>query len=361
MICIDFTIQERTIYQSQPKIYLTFLRQFCCSPFNTELSINCKTFDEIILLLRGNNYKNLKLYNNKLYSYTKHVFELEQNMIGLEDEEIKRQIERNLTENNKKIELITRDLNMAYSTEEYYKNLEKTIKNSTEVECSICFCDIESMTMTKCGHVFCTECIHTVENLKCPTCSKQYLKKDLIVVDNSIKKEKETEKLSEFEKKLNSYGSKIKMIIKWIIKTLESPDNNIIIFMEWETVMNRIKEILRELNISSEVCKGNKASREKAISRFNSPEGRIIMLCSAYASHGTNLTKANKIAIINPIGGTAKYREDIEDQAIARAKRIGQKRDIDVIRFVIRNTIEEDLYKESLNQDAPKHNIITIA
>lgn len=360
VVWIDFTIQERTIYQSQKNYYntLTFLRQFCCSPFNTEFSTNCKTFDEIIELLRDNNYKKLRQLNKNLENYTKNLVELQNNVNGLPDNEENRlvlqQVRRNINDFNRRIEIVVRDLTVANSTEQYYKNLEENVKKSDDIECSICFCDIESMTMTKCGHVFCTECIGMVQNNKCPTCSKSYTKKDLIIVDNNPVKEEEQ------KDELSKYGSKIKAIVKWVMKTLEDPENNIIIFMEWENVMTRIRDVLAEFKISSEICKGNKFSREKAIGRFNSPQGRIIMLCSAYASHGTNLTKANKIAIINPIGGSVKYREDIEDQAIARAKRIGQKRDIDVVRFVIRNTIEEELYKESLRDGAPEHEVINI-
>lgn len=359
VIWINFTIQERTIYQSQQNNFntLTFLRQFCCSPFNTEFSINCKTFDEIIELLRDNNYKKLRQLNKNLEYYTKHLVELQNNVDGLPDNEDNRlvlqQVRRNINDFNRRLEIVVRDLTVANSTEEYYKNLEENIKKSDDIECSICFCDIESMTMTRCGHVFCTECIGMVQNNKCPTCSKPYNRKDLIIVDNNPKEDQQKDELSK-------YGSKIKAIVKWVMRTLEDPENNIIIFMEWENVMTRIRDVLAEFKISSEVCKGNKFSREKAIDRFNSPQGRIIMLCSAYASHGTNLTKANKIAIINPIGGSVKYREDIEDQAIARAKRIGQKRDIDVVRFVIRNTVEEDLYKESLRDGAPQHEVINI-
>lgn len=359
IIWIDFTIQERTIYQSQINHYnsITFLRQFCCSPFNTELSLTCKTFDEIIELLRDKNYKRLRMLNRDLQTYTNHIAQLQENVNGLPDNEenrvILQQVRRNLNDFNRRLDIVARELVVVNSTEEYYKNLEENIKKSDDIECSICFCEIESMTMTKCGHVFCTECINMVQNMKCPTCAKPYANRDLIIVDNNPKEEENKDELSK-------YGSKIKAIVKWILKTLEDPENNIIIFMEWETIMTRIRDVLLQFKVPSEICKGNKFSREKAIERFNSPQGRVIMLCSAYASHGTNLTKANKIAIINPIGGSVKYREDIEDQAIARAKRIGQKKDIDVVRFVIRNTIEEELYKESLRADAPQHAVINI-
>jgi len=354
VIWIDFTIQERAIYESQSTRNLTFIRQFCCSPFDTEFSMTCKTFDEIIELLTKKNAKDIVILVKNVQAYSQQIYGLEQNMIGIEDENIVAQVQRHLNVNKNQLKNFERDLVNARATESYYKNLEEIITTTDDVECSICMCDIESMTITRCGHVFCTGCIAMVANNKCPTCTAPYKKTELVIVNNEKNESEDPE--ADYKK----YGSKVRVIIKWIIKTLETPENNIIIFMEWEPVMSSIKTILANIGISSEICKGNKPTREKAISRFNASEGRIIMLCSNYASHGTNLTKANKIAIINPIGGTPAFREDIENQAIARAKRIGQKRDIDVVRFVIKNTIEEDLYKESLNKNGPEHEIIVI-
>jgi len=356
IIWIDFTIQERAIYESQSARNLTFIRQFCCSPFDTEFSMACKTFDEIIELLTKKNTKDIVTLVKHVQAFSQQIYELEQNINGIEDENIVRQVQRNLTYINSKLKDYERDLVSARATESYYKNLEEIITTTDDIECSICMCDIESMTITRCGHVFCTGCIAMVANNKCPTCTKPYKTTELVIVNNEKNDEEEEDPEADYKK----YGSKIRVIIKWILKTLETPENNIIIFMEWEPVMSSIKTILANIGIPSEICKGNKTTREKAISRFNASTGRIIMLCSSYASHGTNLTKANKIAIINPIGGTPAYREDIESQAIARAKRIGQKRDIDVVRFVIRNTVEENLYKESLSKTGPEHEIIVI-
>jgi len=396
IVWIDFTIQERYIYQSQLHLDLLFVRQFCCSPFNTEFGYKCKTFDEIIDMLRKKNNDEIRQTINSREAYIKNIAELNNNIRRLAEaappppppppfvigqivnqfdgpavpvaapagplngnERLLAQANRTLRDNQTQLAILEKKLNEARSIEEYHKNLEKVIKNTEEVECSICLCDIEQMTITKCGHLFCSECISLVANKKCPTCQKGYTMKDLVIVNNEKYKEPEAE-LSEIESKINKSGSKIKAIIKWVIQTLKTPDNNIIIFMEWESVMHSIKEILGSIGIPSEVCMGSKGRRQNAINNFNAPTGRIIMLCSAYASHGTNLTKANKIAIINPISGTPKYREDIENQAIARAKRIGQSRDIDVVRFVIKNSIEEDIYNKSFDVNAPTHNVLTI-
>jgi SNF2 family DNA or RNA helicase len=70
----------------------------------------------------------------------------------------------------------------------------------------------------------------------------------------------------------------------------------------------------------------------------------IILLSSRNAASGINLTAANKIILLEPVYGTKEYRYNIESQAIGRADRIGQKRPIDVLRFIIKDTIEEDIF-----------------
>ena len=64
-------------------------------------------------------------------------------------------------------------------------------------------------------------------------------------------------------------------------------------------------------------------------------------MSSKLAASGANLTQANKIIFLEPIFGDETYRNDIEAQAISRSLRIGQKNTLEVIRFYIKETIEE--------------------
>ena len=75
------------------------------------------------------------------------------------------------------------------------------------------------------------------------------------------------------------------------------------------------------------------------------------MLSSKNAASGINLTEANKIVLIEPVYGTDQYRQSIEAQAIGRADRIGQKRPIDVYRFIIKDTVEEKIVNGTLKED----------
>ena len=51
------------------------------------------------------------------------------------------------------------------------------------------------------------------------------------------------------------------------------------------------------------------------------------------------------------LGPIADWGLNIENQAIGRADRIGQKRPIEIIRFIIKNTIEEDILNDNNQLD----------
>ena len=75
------------------------------------------------------------------------------------------------------------------------------------------------------------------------------------------------------------------------------------------------------------------------------------MLSLKNAASGTNLTEATHILFIEPINATSEECKAIEGQAIGRACRVGQKNKIMVMRILIENTIEEEIYKNNYNKN----------
>jgi SNF2 family DNA or RNA helicase len=75
------------------------------------------------------------------------------------------------------------------------------------------------------------------------------------------------------------------------------------------------------------------------------------MLSSASAASGTNLTAATTVIMLEPISGTYEYRRNTEFQAIGRAYRMGQTKKVTVVRFIVKDTIEEDIYNANKQED----------
>ena len=113
-----------------------------------------------------------------------------------------------------------------------------------------------------------------------------------------------------------------------------------------------VGEVLDDYGIKNVFCKGNVWQRDKAIREFNSDKNiKVIMLSSESAASGTNLTKAEMVILLDPVYGTYEYRRNTEWQAIGRAYRMGQTKQVQVVRFIVKNTVEEEIYNMNKSMD----------
>ena len=77
--------------------------------------------------------------------------------------------------------------------------------------------------------------------------------------------------------------------------------------------------------------------RSKAIYEFrNDPEICVFLVSLKAGAIGLNLTVAKHVFLVDPWWNPA-----VEDQAIERVHRIGQKEKVTVVRFICEKTIEE--------------------
>jgi hypothetical protein len=75
------------------------------------------------------------------------------------------------------------------------------------------------------------------------------------------------------------------------------------------------------------------------------------MLSSESAASGTNLTAASTVILLDPVYGSYEYRRNTEWQAIGRAYRMGQQKPVTVARFIIKDTVEEEIYNMNKEED----------
>lgn len=64
----------------------------------------------------------------------------------------------------------------------------------------------------------------------------------------------------------------------------------------------------------------------------------------AYACTGTNLTEATHIVLLDPVAGSREAARATEGQALGRAHRLGQTKQLTVLRLIMENTVEHKLY-----------------
>ena len=371
---LEFTSQERSIYdsylQGSRTKYSDFLIKLCCHPElnndTKEMIKNCKTLNEIHTCMTD--------YNNDLMKKTEmtmdhikilidqHENELDRKMDSINDidnisetdnNEI-REIKGNLQNVKKRYTLAKQKYDNLSRTYNYLKNSLTTLEERSEITCPICLDEIESdnIAITKCGHKFCWDCIYETHrasssvqkiDIKCPSCNTVMTNKDVYLLKEN-NNDVNVGGVCELSKIIQDVKStKIGNIIHFLRTTIKSSDK-VILFSQWDELLHKVGDILLKYKINLVYCNGTVYNRKRAISSFcKNDQVNLILLSSRNAASGINLTIANKIIFLEPIYGSKDYRMDVESQGIGRADRLGQKNPIDIYRFIVKDTIEQDI------------------
>lgn len=309
----------------------------------------------------NNYYENINKIKNKIidlqktYDGKKSTYTFYHNVM----EKIKKTIDKKeLKEKERQERKLKKEANKDNSDSDDDSDSDSDDDNEDDEICGICLGEIpeSDIGITKCGHMFCYECIKSIIPSKqaCPMC-KTALKNNEISLISYEKKNKEPENKIEIKSKnelINKIGTKLANLIFY----LKSTNEHVIIFSQWDDLLRQVGDVLDQYGINNVYCKGNIWQRDCAIKKFTSDNNiRVIMLSSDSAASGSNLTKASSVILLDPVSGSYEYRKNTEMQAIGRAYRMGQENQVNVVRFIIQNTIEEEIY--NLNKQNDSKNI----
>lgn len=137
-------------------------------------------------------------------------------------------------------------------------------------------------------------------------------------------------------------SGKILKLLELIAQYKESGDR-VLVFSKFSRVIELLREVLAMEGVEHRVLMGNTnvGERQDLINEFNEdPEIPVFLLTTGAGGTGINLTAANKVVIFDQ---SDNPQDDI--QAENRAHRLGQKRDVEIIRLIAKGTIEELIYK----------------
>ncbi|MBO9205012.1 MULTISPECIES: DEAD/DEAH box helicase [Niastella] len=142
------------------------------------------------------------------------------------------------------------------------------------------------------------------------------------------------------DEKLQGDGSaKIEMLLEQIES--KSPQHKILIFSQFVGMLHLIQKELEARNIPFELLTGKTKNRETAVHNFQNEAGiRVFLISLKAGGTGLNLTAADYVYIVDPWWNPA-----VENQAIDRSYRIGQKKNVVAVRLITPGTIEEKIVK----------------
>jgi len=389
-----------------------YLRELCCSPFlsaETEQILgDCLTLEDAETRM-GNHYKQ-EIKKTKLHikNSTKRQTDLEEQIESIK-EEIKNQIRRatnpaevemlkdkkkeTLRPLNKEVGLLKSSISRSRTNLEncerassYFNRVLQSIQKQESAEadttnadtensadsakadnldipdeCPVCLIELDNeVGLTVCGHVYCWECLVNIQKnqRRCCFCKADLTPNNIHKV-NRVKKmdttndedtEKDTEKTPEeieLSENIQKHGTKIANILHFI----KNCDEKIILFSQWAKLLMSVEQKLKESGVAVSSCRGNVHQKNAAIREFTTEDSdvKVISISSESAPSGINLTAASVVIFIEPVYSDSMERiNEIEEQGIGRAQRLGQTKPVRVVRFLMKDTVEEEIYNDRL-------------
>ena len=136
-------------------------------------------------------------------------------------------------------------------------------------------------------------------------------------------------------------SGKLELLMEQLPAILDG-GHSVIIFSQFTSMLDIIGEALKEAGIAWYYLAGSTraADRKRYVQGFNEGRVRVFLVSLKAGGTGLNLVGADTVIHFDPWWNPA-----VEEQATDRAYRIGQKRKVQVIRYVMKDSIEEKIYK----------------
>ncbi|KAI9054711.1 hypothetical protein LZ554_001862 [Drepanopeziza brunnea f. sp. 'monogermtubi'] len=219
--------------------------------------------------------------------------------------------------------------------------------------------------MTPCYHIICNTCIAGYKaeveeaardqpQVHCPICSS-YIKLFYFPLrqggldDQEACKQKTKE--AKRGKDANGYSgqhTKTKALIHDLLLSQQEsqampgePPIKSVIFSGWTAHLDLIQIALQENGIAYTRLDGkmSRTARGAAMDSFREDPAITVILVSIMAGGlGLNLTTANKVYVMEP-----QYNPAAEAQAVDRVHRLGQKREVTTVRYIMKDSFEEKM------------------
>jgi SNF2 family DNA or RNA helicase len=116
-----------------------------------------------------------------------------------------------------------------------------------------------------------------------------------------------------------------------------------VVFTEWTSYLDLLEHALEKAGHTFVRLDGSMAVKQRAqvLIDFKTDPAIAVLLVSIRAGgQGLNFTAANKVYMMEP-----QYNPGVEQQAIDRVHRLGQKREVEIVHFIMKESVEEALLR----------------
>ncbi|XP_017158142.1 helicase-like transcription factor isoform X1 [Poecilia reticulata] len=225
------------------------------------------------------------------------------------------------------------------------EKMRLVLASGSDEECSVCLDSIRMPVITHCAHVYCRPCIAQVINseqkARCPLCRSEIKTSELVEFPPE---EMEDEKSVESDRWRTS--SKVQALMGNLLR-LRSEDVGLkcLVVSQFTRFLTVLQTPLREHGFSFVRLDGtmSQKKRTRIIQEFQSSatdSPRIMLLSLKAGGVGLNLTAASRVFLMDPAWNPAT-----EEQCIDRCHRLGQERNVVVTKFIVKDSVEENMVK----------------
>ncbi|KAG4420889.1 hypothetical protein IFR04_005973 [Cadophora malorum] len=219
--------------------------------------------------------------------------------------------------------------------------------------------------MTPCFHIVCNTCIDRYkadieeitqgQSFNCPIC-QQFIKPFYFELrqgglDDQEASRVKTKDNAKHGKHLDGYSgphTKTKALLHDLLtshqESLAMPDEppiKSVVFSGWTAHLDLIQHALTENGITFTRLDGkmSRTARGAALDAFREdPSIHVILVSIMAGGLGLNLTTASKVYVMEP-----QYNPAAEAQAVDRVHRLGQKREVTTVRYIMNDSFEEKM------------------
>ncbi len=206
----------------------------------------------------------------------------------------------------------------------------------SQEDCPVCLETLKEPVITACAHTYCFACIERVicTQHKCPMC-----RADLPSAARLVRPAKEAPARPHID--IDTSSSKIEAMLAILKASTTKSGTKTIIFSQWTSFLDIVQVQLHNHGFHFTRIDGSMsvAQRDAAIDALeNDPKVTILLASLHVGAVGLNLVAANQVILADSWWAPA-----IEDQAVDRVHRLGQKKPTTVFRLVMEGSIEESV------------------
>ena len=229
------------------------------------------------------------------------------------------------------------------------------VQIESQEDCAICLETLHNPVITTCSHAFGQECIAKVIETqhKCPMCRRALLDVESTLVYPA---NEHGDEAADDEMDLTQSSSKLDALMKILAATKgNGKGEKTVVFSQWTRFLDIVQARLDREGYTYCRLDGtmNVAQRDSALhSLERKPECTIMLASLGVCAVGLNLVAANQIVLLDSWWAPA-----LEDQAVDRVHRLGQKKETRVFRLVVEGTIEDQV----LEIQAEKRKLMLLA